>query len=462
MSDDPAAVPRLRLAPACHTNDMQDVVDLMAAYGTQLDPWQVDALEAGLGVREDGEWAAHTFGLNVPRQNGKSVILVARALAGALLFGEKTIIVSAHEQKTSRVLFEAMVSYFDNFPDLARRVKSISRALGREEIRLTDGTWIFFPARTRSTLRGFSVDCYLADEAQLLTDEQWESARPAMAARPNAVVWQAGTAPQQLGDGEVFGRLREAARRGDDPDLAWIEYGAPEDCDLSDRAAWRQANPGRVTDEAIERERLELSAGGFARERLNLWPVGGGEQVIDPAYWGELVATGPAADILPTALAVDAGPDRTTVVAGAWMTTAGCYHVEVLAVEPDPLAAAQFVVQKAGKRIPVLVDGASPARSMVMGLQRARVKVRETAARDMAAAAGAFVDDVGARRITHSGQDMLAAAVDGARKRPLGDGGAFAFARRDGGVFLAPLVAVVLARFGASSGRVRTGQATFV
>ena len=37
------------------------------------------------------------------------------------------------------------------------------------------GTHLFFPARTRSTLRGWSVDRYLADEAQLLTDEQWES-----------------------------------------------------------------------------------------------------------------------------------------------------------------------------------------------------------------------------------------------------------------------------------------------
>ena len=84
-------------------------------------------------------------GCNVSRQNGKSWILTARALAGALLFGEKVIICSAHEQKTSRILFLGLVSYFENFDDLSRRVKSIGRALGREEIWLKGGTPYLLP-----------------------------------------------------------------------------------------------------------------------------------------------------------------------------------------------------------------------------------------------------------------------------------------------------------------------------
>jgi hypothetical protein len=72
---------------------------------------------------------------------------------------------------------------------LRKRVKSIGFALGREEIRLRDGTWLFFPARTRNTLRGWSIDALLMDEAQLVTDAQWESVKPAMSARPNSVAW---------------------------------------------------------------------------------------------------------------------------------------------------------------------------------------------------------------------------------------------------------------------------------
>jgi len=139
-----AATPRIRVAPAARRNDAALVVDLAAAYGTQLDPWQVDVLRAGCGVRPDGSWAADTVCCNTARQNGKSLVLTARALAGALLFGEKVIICSAHEQKTSRVLFINLLSYFEAFDDLGKRVRSVGRALGREDIWLRDGAHVFF------------------------------------------------------------------------------------------------------------------------------------------------------------------------------------------------------------------------------------------------------------------------------------------------------------------------------
>ena len=208
-----AAAPKVRVAPAARRNDHELVVELSAAYGAELDPWQVDVLKAGCGVRPGGLWAAKTVCCNVSRQNGKSWILTARALAGALLFGEKVIICPAHEQKTSRLLFMGLESYFESFDDLRKRVKSVGRALGREEIWLRDGTHLVFMTRTRTTLRGRSIDCYLADEAQLVTDPQWESVKPAMSARPNSTAWLFGTAPQVMTDAEVFGRLRRTRMR---------------------------------------------------------------------------------------------------------------------------------------------------------------------------------------------------------------------------------------------------------
>ena len=427
-----------------------------------LDDWQVDVLQAGCGVRSDGLWAAKTVGCNVSRQNGKSWILTARALAGALLFGEKVIICSAHEQKTSRILFLSLVSYFENFNDLSRRVKSIGRALGREEIWLKGGTHIFFPARTRTTLRGWSIDCYLADEAQLVTDAQWESVKPAMSARPNSTAWLFGTSPQLTTDAEVFGRLRRAAHDGSDDALAWVEYGAKPGCDLDDRDQWRQASPGRVEVEAIEAERRELSPGGFARERLNLWPTDRAEQVFDMEQWAALVSPGPPDGTPPSAIAVDASPDRALAIAGAWLLDGSC-HVELLAADyvSDPLNALQFVVERAGRRIPVVIDGASPAASMVPALKAQKCRVILTTANEMGRACGGLLDDVAAGRLTHVGQPQLDAAVAGARKRPIGEAGAFGWDRRDGAVFVAPLVVSTLARFGALTAG-RTGRAVFV
>ena len=82
---------------------------------------------------------------------------------------------------------------------------------------------------------------------------------------------------------------------------------------------------------------------------------------------------------------------------------------------------------------------------------------------DMGRACGGFVDDVLAGRLSHADRPPLNAAVEGARKRPIGEAGAFGWDRRDGSVFVAPLVAASLARFGAATeGRRRTGNAVFV
>ena len=196
-SSPPAVAPRVRLAPPAARNDAHLLVELADAYGIGLDPWQTDLLEAGCGVREDGLWAAPTVGCNVSRQNGKSVALTIRALGGATVFGEKTIACSAHRQGTSRELFRALKGFFDNFDDLRRKVASINGAVGREVIELRDGSatsCISRHAREQST-RGWGIDTYLADEAQLITNEQWEDIRPTQSARAVSQTWLFGTAP---------------------------------------------------------------------------------------------------------------------------------------------------------------------------------------------------------------------------------------------------------------------------
>jgi hypothetical protein len=56
----------------------------------------------------------------------------------------------------------------------------------------------------------------------------------------------------------------------------------------------------------------------------------------------------------------------------------------------------------------------------------------------------------------------LDAAVAAGPRRPLGDAGLWAWDRRDGLVFVAPLVAATLARFGAvTARRRRTDRAMF-
>src|SRR5690606_30136369 len=95
-----------------------DVADLSAGLGVPLDDWQEDVFESAMGERSDGKWAARLVGVSTPRQNGKSQLIVARALAGVLLFGEKTIICSAHQTDTAREVFQRLLDIIDDNPSL--------------------------------------------------------------------------------------------------------------------------------------------------------------------------------------------------------------------------------------------------------------------------------------------------------------------------------------------------------
>ena len=77
-------------------------------------------------------------------------------------------------------------------------------------------------------------------------------------------------------------------------------------------------------------------------------------------------------------------PDRLLAVAGAWALDDSVLHVELLATDyvADPLQALQWVVERAGRGIPVVIDGASPAASMIPALHAQKCKVITTTAVD--------------------------------------------------------------------------------
>src|SRR5690349_24115332 len=177
LLDGPAPA-RVRVAPSARANSWEDVADLAASLGMPLDEWQEQALEAAMGERSDGRWASKFVGLSVPRQNGKSQIIVARALAGVLLFGEKMIIISAHETDTAREVWKRLIDVVEDKPTLEARVSGRMDAINREFLSFGKGKdrqTIKLKARRQSGARGFSCDCLLLDEAQILGKRQWGS-----------------------------------------------------------------------------------------------------------------------------------------------------------------------------------------------------------------------------------------------------------------------------------------------
>jgi hypothetical protein len=441
------------------------VSDLSRSFGVKLDDWQDLVLQAAMGERSDGTWAADVVGLSVPRQNGKSQLLVARALAGALLFGETKIIISAHSQDTAREAFSKLLDMRDRSPALDERIEKVMNALNREFVKFKNGAVIQFKARTVSGSRGFSCDCLLLDEAQILGMPAWVSIRSTMSARPNPQVWLLGTPPTPEDNGEVFTAVRDSARKGKANRTAWLEWAADPAADPALEETRASANPAwhtRINHEVVQGEFETYPPSRFALDRLGIWREDQVSAVIPGAVWAGLATpTPPPGD--PTAYGLDMSPDRVVSVA-VCVPDGESRHVEVAALDrvSDTQGVVDWLAQRAGSRVPVVVDSQSPAAAMVPALRARRVKVNVTSASDMGKACGGFYDAAHEGRLTHFDQQQLNAALAGARKRPIQQAGAWGWDRKDGSVDISCLVAATLAWYGAGLTKPRTNKAIFV
>ncbi|MGE9348661.1 terminase large subunit domain-containing protein [Isoptericola variabilis] len=423
-----------------------DVVDLSASFGLYLDGWQQQVLTAAQGERADGTWAAQRVGVTVPRQNGKSQLMVARILAGALLFGEKKIVVSAHQQDTAREAFAKLMELIeaDDNVALRLRVKAVMNALNREAVTFTTGAKVQFKARSGAGGKGFSSDCLLLDEAQILGSRAWTSINSTMSAMPNPQVWLLGTTPQEEDDSFAFDAVRRAALAGKSTNAAWCEWGVNVDSDeyraaQADLAAkkWTpaveylcwSANPAwltRMNHEVVQGEFETYDPSKFAEDRLGIWRDDTAGQLIMPR-WPELVAPRPK-DAPVVALGVAADVDHAWISLGAVL---GGERPHLGSVNRWPTrerakAVAEIARIQSEQGVPVVVDGGGPASTVIAYLEAAGVIVTRLDLPGYVQACDDLVQAVDAGAVEHGGYDELDAAVAAAGWRQIGDRRAFA------------------------------------
>jgi hypothetical protein len=89
------------------------------------------------------------------------------------------------------------------------------------------------------------------------------------------------------------------------------------------------------------------------------------------------------------------------------------------------------------------LDPAGPAGAFIPRMADVGIAPELVSGRELGQACGALLAAVIERRLRHLDQSRLNLAVAGAKRRPLGD--AWAWARKDMSVNIAPLVAVTLA-----------------
>lgn len=468
--------PRIANYPLAVASDAADCAELASAYGLVPDQWQRNVLDAWMGRKADGRWAAGRWGLAVPRQNGKNAILEMVELFFMAVLGLR-ILHTAHEVKTARKAFLRIASFFENgrkYPELAEMVEYIRRTNGQEAIQLSNGGSIEFIARSKGSGRGFTVDVLVCDEAQEYGEDAQAALLPTISSAPSGDPLQIllGTPPAPGMDGEVFTRMRQAGVEGKDRRLAWVEWSMEPGAKHGVRSEWAKTNPSlgiRLNMSTVADEFAAMSPEMFRRERLGEWSESGaGALAVDPELWASRVGDPVEGRRV---IGVRFTPDGSTVaVAGAVKPDDQDDPFFVEAIEQRSAAEGtqwlvDFLVERHRDLAQIVIDGKSGAGYLVNALRVEGVaaSVLLTPGVDDVTAAHSMMDaairDGG---IAHSGQEELDEQVTAAVRRKIGSAGGFGWEAPEGGS-VALFEAVTLAHWGARVTRRRPGRkAVFV
>jgi len=446
----------------------EEAIELADAYGicdgNPLAESQKITLRSALGERADRSWGATRIGDFGPRQGtGKNDKIAARELAGLILFGEQLIIHTAHEFPTANESFLRLVSVFENYDDLRKRVARIRYANGEQGIELLTGQRLKYRARTGGSGRGFAkADLVVYDEAQHLSREHVAASGPAKLANPNSQTWYAGSGG--LEGSSVAWEMRRQAVLGTGGRLAYTEMTGEtvtvvddkivtEPPDPSDKDAWYRSMPGLgrwVTEESMQALYDELGPELFARECLCVWDPEPGQAgvLIPPGDWLLCAESGhkPSG---PLRYAIDVSPGgRNTSVA-----VSDGVHIEVVEYAEGTGWVVPKVLSKRHEIGELILDPAGPAGELIAPLERAGITVQQVTSREAQQACGGFLTAVvshEAKVPNHPHQQVLDRAVGNAARRDIGDGG-WLWSRLRSSVDISPLYAATLARWAAGT-----------
>ena len=431
--------PCVRIAPIYNETDGLDAERILKSGGLILDPWQSLVLCDWMALDRSGKWLCRTCGGSVPRQNGKTGVVEARAEAGMIMYNEQVIYTT---------------------PKLRKYLKDIKTALGREQIILKSGARVKFLARTRNGGRGQHGDLLIFDEAQELSVEAQASFIPAISASINPQTVYVGTPPDPSADGTVFRGIRSKAIDGKTNSTAWFEYSVEEIGDVTNRDRWAVTNPAlgrRILQTTIEGELEQMPADTFARERLGWWtPVVEHkvEYAIPKDTWDACKSTEPKPEG-KTAYGVKFSADGSMVaLCGAVIPDSGPARISLIDMRPTGHGIrwlADWLNDRYNKACCVVIDGRNGVDVLVERISdtwRMKGSVVRPSTKDMIAATGTLMDALAEQSVTWFWQQgTLEESAITSVKRPLGGGWGF------GGDNSIPIEAASLALWGAQNSK---------
>jgi hypothetical protein len=388
-------------------------------------PWQQQIADIALEVMPDGTPAFRELNVLVPRQCGKTSLMLAMELHRALLWGTPQVI--GYTAQTGwdarRKLIDDQVPLLE-LSQLASTIKRVYRGAGMESIHFKNSSRIDVMPSTPTAGHGRVINLGIIDEAFSDEDDRREGALlPAMATKRDAQLFVISTAGTQssLYLKRKVEQGRAMVEAGIDEGVAYFEYSAGEDDDIDDPATWWRTIPAMgltIDEKVIAHARGTMTEGEFRRAYLCQWTVL--DEAAIPAKYVARVMDAETAPSGRLSFGIDVAMDRSYSAISVADETG---RVELI----EHREGVGWVVDRAldlwrKHKGTLVVDGYSPANSLVDRLEGGGIPVTRYTIRDMTAACGLFYDAVLDDAIRIRPHASLEAAIESAKRKQMASG----------------------------------------
>jgi phage terminase large subunit-like protein len=457
-------------------------------------PWQRQVVDVAFELDDDGTYHYDEVVLTVPRQSGKTALVMAvavhRLVSVPRTLGRQRLTYTAQQRQKAKLKLER------DFAEVLRDAKPAFREIthirnkpqrpvewklslnnGAENIQFGRGNFWQIDAPSRTGAHGDTLDVGVIDEAFAHGDNTIEAGlSPSMITRTNKQLIILSTAGDRksayLWRKTLAGRT--ACGTGKHGRTAYFEWSAEDDAEPGDPATWESCSPAlgyTITLRALEGEWEKAQRDGqtgidqFRRSYLNQWPeipvladLEAGWRVISRDWW--ILCEDPAhqpAGRLAFAVDVD-----TNARGEEWCSIgmSDGIHLELVTpadIGPGTSWVVPLAVARQDRFDELLIDPAGPAGKLIGPLEEVGIKVRKLTAQERTQASMHLIDRVGEGKVRHLAQAPLTRAAAGVVASDVGDG-AIRFSRRLSPDDISPLNAVAYACWGAQS---LSGEADF-
>lgn len=453
---------RLRYADSIGT----EAVDLYNQSDRTVQDWQALMLEDIMAVNADGLWIHMKYGWSIPRRNGKSEILIMRAIWD--LLHERRCLYTAHRESTAASAWEKVLRLLTKMGYREDEDFKAYKSAGRRSIEwLKDGSEAVINFRTRSSTGGLGegYDTLIIDEAQEYTADQESALKYVVTDSKNPQTLMCGTPPTAVSSGDVFLKYRRRCLTGKEEDAGWAEWSVPNLTDAHDPELWYLTNPslGTILTERTIRSELGDDQVDDNIQRLGLWLRYSQKSAISKQEWSEYALK--EKPKLPQKLriffAVKYGHSGNVSLAAAVKLDDGRIFIEAIDCRPvrDGNAWLMPFLRNPHAESTV-IDGAGNQTVLAAEMKDAGVKCKAVLPKvsDVVAAHALFEQQLFGGQIRHMDQPALAQAATNCEHRAIGSGGGFGYASVLEGADISLLEAVSLAHWLCANAKERKPQ----